>query len=92
MDGCDIISGKVSDIIDEENICIEPSREGEDRSRKCPARRRIRIRRIKLDDVVWVTGKFSRKMLDAILRGRNVTCRIRSLERGGTALADVYLS
>jgi hypothetical protein len=92
MNGYDIISGNVSDIIDEENIYIEPRRDGVDRVRERPARKRIRIHRIKLDDVVWLTGRFSRKLLESILWRRNVTCRIKSLGRGGAIFADVYLS
>ncbi|HSM00219.1 MAG TPA: hypothetical protein VK944_08860 [Candidatus Limnocylindria bacterium] len=88
----DIIAGEVSDIVDGENIYVEHQHDRGNRNRMCAAKELVHINRIKLDDVVWLTGTYTRKLLETILWHRKVTCRIKSREKGGTIFADVYLS
>lgn len=87
-----VIAGEVSDIIDGETIYIEPLHDGENRDRQYAARELVHINRIKLDDVVWVTGRYNRKLLETILWNRKVMCRIKSREIGGAIVADVCLA
>lgn len=91
MNERDIIAGKVSDIVDGESIYIETRHDGGNRGRENAARELVRINRIKLDDVVWLTGRFSRKLLETILWRKTVTCRIKSRGRGGAIVADVFV-
>lgn len=92
MSDIDIIAGKVSDIVDGRNIYIKPRQDGGNHGREDSRGDLLHINRIKLDDVVWLTGTYSRKLLETILWHRKVTCRIKSRGTGGTIVADVYLS
>lgn len=88
-----MITGKVARVVDAQSILVEPRRSGW--ARRLPGRRQrqmVRIRRIRLGDVIWLTGTYTRKMLEATFRNRQVTCLIRSREKGGAIVADVYLS
>ncbi len=87
------ITGKVAKVVDAHSILVEPRRSGW--ARRLPGRRHrqmVRIRKIRLGDVIWLTGTYTRKMLEATFRNRQVTCLIRSREKGGAIVADVYLS
>jgi hypothetical protein len=92
MSGIDIIAGKVSDIIDGGKIYIKPQQDGGNHGREDSRGELVHINRIKLDDVVWLTGTYSRQLLEKILWHRKVMCRIKSREKGRTIVADVYLS
>ena len=92
MSEIDIIAGKVSDIIDGGKIYIKPQRDDGNHGREDSRGELVHINRIKLDDVVWLTGTYSRQLLETILWDRKVMCRIKSRDKGRTIVADVYLS
>jgi hypothetical protein len=92
MSEIDIIAGEVLAIVDGGNIYIKSQQDGENRGREDAPGELVHINKIKLDDVVWLTGTYSRKLLETILWHRKVICRIKSREKGGTIVADVYLS
>lgn len=92
MSGNRQITGKVSTVVDGEKVCIEIGGIGKKARRNRNGRELIRIRRIKLDDVVWVTGVFTKALLEKLVGGRDVTCKITSRDDTGTIVADVHLA
>lgn len=91
MPGRDFIIGQVTEVIDGETFRMKVDRTGEKNRLAYKDRERIRIRKIKLTDITWMTGVFTKSRLENMLRGKKVMCLISSRDGVGKLIADVQL-
>lgn len=93
MAGRDYLVGKVTGVVDGEtiNVTVDRIGGGEGNGHRYNHEEKIRIKRLRLTDIVWMTGAFTRPQIEKMLRGKPVLCLIRSRESEGSILADVQL-
>lgn len=91
MPGRDFVIGNVTDVIDGETLDITVDRTSEEKKHEFGDRKNIRIHRIWLTDIVWLTGVSTRSQIEKMLKGKRILCSIRTPEQGGKIVADVHL-
>lgn len=91
MPGQDFVIGNVTDVIDGETLNITVDRTSEEKKRETGGSENIRIHRIWLTDIVWMTGVSTRSQIEKMLKGKRILCLIRAQEQGGETVADVHL-
>lgn len=91
MPGRDFVIGNVTDVIDGETLNITVDRTSEEKKRDVGVREIIRIHRIWLTDIVWMTGVSTRSQIEKMFKGKRILCSIRKQEQGGKLFADVHL-
>lgn len=83
--------GNVTEIVDGETIHMSVQRTHEGRRLGNEEQEMIRIRKLRLTDIAWISGSFTRSQIEKMLKGKQVLCLIRSREQGGKIVADVQL-
>ncbi len=91
MTGRDFVIGNVTDVIDGETVNITVDRTGGIRRRPFRGKEKIRINRLRLTDIAWLTGAFTRSQAEKMLKGKQVLCLVRSHDAGGLIIADIQL-
>jgi len=91
MPAQDFVIGNVTDVIDGETLNITVDRTSEEKKYESGGRENIRIHRIWLTDIVWMTGMSTRSQIEKMLKGKRILCSIRTQEQGGKIVADVHL-
>jgi len=87
----DFIIGKVTDVIDGETFRITVDRTGGKNRHGYKDQEKIHIKKIKLTDITWMTGVFTKSKIEKMFRGKKVLCLIRSRDQAGKIIADVQL-
>ncbi len=89
----DYIIGNVTDVVDGETIGMTVDRTGGGKTYgyKYKVKEMIKINRLRLTDVAWMTGVFTRSQIERMLKGKQILCLIRSRDPGGNIVGDVQL-
>lgn len=87
----DFIIGNVTDVIDGETIHMTVDQTGGGKWVQYGEQERIRIKKLRLTDIAWLTGAFTRSQIEKMLKGKQILCLVRSREQGGKIIADVQL-
>ena len=93
MAGRDFIIGNVTDVVDGETIRmkVDLSASGARFGCRYQDQENIQIRRLRLTDIAWITGAFTRPLVEKVLKGKKILCLIRSRKPGGNLVADVQV-
>ena len=91
MSAKDFLIGNVTDVVDGETIRMTVDRAGGRRMHGYKVQEKIRIKKLRLTDIAWMTGVFTRPQIEKLLKGKQVLCLIRSRDPGGTIIADVQV-
>ena len=93
MVGRDFLIGNVTDVVDGETISMTVERTGGGKryGYRYKDQEKVRIKRLKLTDIAWMTGVLTRPQVEKMLKGKQILCLIRSRDPGGSIIADVQL-
>lgn len=87
----DFLIGNVTEILDGETFRIAVARVRGKNIHRYENEERIQIKRLRLHDVAWMTGVFTKPKLERMFKGKQVLCRVNSRDRRGRIEADVQL-
>jgi|GEM_PF-6904792 len=89
----DFLIGNVTEVVDGETISMTVERTGGGKryGYRYNVQQNIQIKRLRLTDIAWMTGIFTRPQIEKMLKGKQILCLIRSRDPGGKIIADVQL-
>ncbi len=91
MSARDFIIGNVTDVVDGETIRMTVDRTGGKKSSRYKDQEKIKIKKLRLTDIAWMTGVFTRSQIEKMLKGKQILCFVRSRDPGGNIIADIQL-
>jgi hypothetical protein len=91
MAGRDYIIGDVSDVVDGETIHMTVDRTGGGKTYGDSDLAKVQIKKLRLTDIAWLTGAFTRSQIEKMIKGKRILCRIKSRDQGGKIIGDVQL-
>lgn len=91
MTGREFIVGNVTDVFDGETIRLTVERIGGKKEHAFNDQEKIRIKKLRLTDIAWMTGVFTKPQIEKMFKGRQVLCLVKSRDQGGKIVADVQL-
>jgi endonuclease YncB( thermonuclease family) len=85
------IVGNVTSVVDGETFQVAVDRIGRMNLHGCGDTERVHMKKLKLQENVWMTGVFTKPQLEKMFRGRQVLCLVKSRDLGGRIVADVQV-